>query len=820
MKPICSQLSLLLWKSFLIRKRQKITFILELGLPILLFLILVLVRLKNFEKYRGICHYDARAMPSAGILPFAQGFICYSGNKCHQYPTSGNDTSYLYSSSSSHSVLVDTVRKCAKLFYLFGESPDKYDLYLDSIIKYLKDLIRSKPNSIPSIIGPEATILQNIIPSEVMDIIPIIWRSNVTSSQSKLLRILWLLTLERLPSIESPSFRDFVLNRAPQVVELLQGADDDVLPIVISVVQDLVRYENMDELKAAIQCGDPDPTKREDDLRGPTTSMEEAVGRMLRFVMSVVPGVKDEGETNKSCFGIPVSKDYRCSFIPSQLKAFSYGYILVGPDSPIVRNFVQRLEIPFKWLNVLFDSVEEFVREAPYLQDKVASSDLPLLMKKVMSQLHVIFDMFEWGPKTEAALNRTLEHLFQSSNDSESLFMRLQNVAKSFLDLRSCFRRERFIIVENETSLVSYAMCLMETDDYFTSIYFHGLNDSSTDFPSMVQYDIRHPPDFVDSTGGNRDGINNVGSRDRPFIDLKYISFGFSFLQDFVDTILIEMMTNKSVDTGLFAQQEPFPCNVKDQFNVMMFFPMFVFLSWVLPTAMLAKNIVYEKEMRLKETMRVMGLGDAMHWIAWAIQSFLITLISVIIITLLLKFGNILPNSDMTLVMAVLLLFTVANICQCLFISTFFFHSNIASAAAAVFFFLFFFPFQISWRTAVDTVTKISLLFPQTAVGFACVLIMVSEQDSAASWSNVDFIELDRVGLNLLTVMTAFIIDSVIYATAAWYFSAVFPGRYGIPQPFYFPFTRRYWFGEAEHIAHHVSIHEDKQRCVFSPFRL
>ena len=40
----------------------------------------------------------------------------------------------------------------------------------------------------------------------------------------------------------------------------------------------------------------------------------------------------------------------------------------------------------------------------------------------------------------------------------------------------------------------------------------------------------------------------------------------------------------------------------------------------------------------------------------------------------------------------------------------------------------------------------------------------------------------------LLHVILMLLLDSVIYACIAWYIEAVYPGEYGIPRPFYFPF--------------------------------
>lgn len=67
------------------------------------------------------------------------------------------------------------------------------------------------------------------------------------------------------------------------------------------------------------------------------------------------------------------------------------------------------------------------------------------------------------------------------------------------------------------------------------------------------------------------------------------------------------------------------------------FLGMFVILSWMIPSALLVKNIVYEKEMRLKEMMRIMGLSDSIHWVAWSVQSFMLNFVSIFLISILLK---------------------------------------------------------------------------------------------------------------------------------------------------------------------------------------
>ena len=65
--------------------------------------------------------------------------------------------------------------------------------------------------------------------------------------------------------------------------------------------------------------------------------------------------------------------------------------------------------------------------------------------------------------------------------------------------------------------------------------------------------------------------------------------------------------------------------------------PLFMTLSWIFTAAMIVKDIVYEKEWRLKEVMKVMGLSNAVHWLSWFITSFVMMLVSVLLLVIVLK---------------------------------------------------------------------------------------------------------------------------------------------------------------------------------------
>lgn len=60
-------------------------------------------------------------------------------------------------------------------------------------------------------------------------------------------------------------------------------------------------------------------------------------------------------------------------------------------------------------------------------------------------------------------------------------------------------------------------------------------------------------------------------------------------------------------------------------------------LSWIYSVAVIVKGVVQEKEARLKETVRIMGLRPAIYWLSWAVSSVLPLAISAMLLSLILK---------------------------------------------------------------------------------------------------------------------------------------------------------------------------------------
>ncbi|XP_071145778.1 phospholipid-transporting ATPase ABCA1-like isoform X2 [Mytilus edulis] len=376
----------------------------------------------------------------------------------------------------------------------------------------------------------------------------------------------------------------------------------------------------------------------------------------------------------------------------------------------------------------------------------------------------------------------------------------LENV-NSVLEMVSeygkCFVFDKFEGFKSEYELTSRALQLIGQNKYFGAIVFD--KEHKNGLESHVKYSIRMNQDRVDTTNK----IQNRYWRPGPRTYYRYLRYGFVFLQDMIDHAIVKKQTNTTSDIGVVLQQFPYPCYIQDKFifAISRTLPLFLVLAWVLSVAMICKNIVYEKEMRLKEIMKIMGLGNGVHWLAWFIDAFIVMFISLILMVIILKAGKVLEHSDPSVILFLLTAFTVATISQCFLFSVFFSKANIAACVAGFLYFMLYliYPLCTQWEELMTSTHKnLAGLSSSVAFGFACSYVArYEEQAIGIQWSNIGdtpIVDDDYSCLNCIIMM---IVDAIIYGLFTWYIEAVFPGQFGIPRKFYFPFLKSYWCGSS-----------------------
>uniref|UniRef100_A0A673YGE2 P-type phospholipid transporter n=1 Tax=Salmo trutta TaxID=8032 RepID=A0A673YGE2_SALTR len=501
------------------------------------------------------------------------------------------------------------------------------------------------------------------------------------------------------------------------------------------------------------------------------------------------------------------------------LKPLLMGKILYTPDTPATQKIIHEVNRTFQELGVLRELGGMWEEIKPKVWTFMESSEHMDLVRTLLKNNGT-------GSFFTSQLAGSDPPPFQHVNGSASPGQdqrRIGLLTNVFVCLQ-CVNLDKMEPVANEERMVNKSMALLDDRKFWAGIVFPDIEANSSELPANVNYKIRMDIDNVERTNKIKDGYWDPGPRADPFEDLRYIWGGFSYLQDIIEHSIITAVTGVKEKTGVYIQQMPYPCYVDDIFLRVMSrsMPLFMTLAWMYSVAIIIKSVVYEKEARLKETMRIMGLDNGILWFSWFISSLIPLLISAGLLVVLLKMGNLLPYSDPGVIFLFLGSFAVVTIMQCFLISTMFARANLAAACGGIIYFTLYLPYVlcVAWQDYVGFGAKIvaSLLSP-VAFGFGCeYFALFEEQGIGIQWNNLFNSPMEEDDFSLTTAIIMMYFDSFLYMVMTWYIESVFPGQYGIPRPWYFLFSKSYWFGEGDNRK--TDFSQNKKKSCEEPAHL
>lgn len=494
------------------------------------------------------------------------------------------------------------------------------------------------------------------------------------------------------------------------------------------------------------------------------------------------------------------------------LKPLLVGKILYTPNTPATRLLMSEVNKTFQELSVFQDLGAMWEEVRPLIKTFIESSKEMDLIRTLLtnkgSKQFLDRQLNSTGWTSEDISRFLAKEVFEAQEESGTIYTwrealnETDRVVLTMSRFMECVNLDKLEAVNTEEILIDKSTELLNDRKFWAGVVFVDLPEDDTVLPQHIKYKIRMDIDNVERTNKIKDGYWDPGPRADPFEDMRYIWGGFAYLQDVIEQAIIRIQTGTEKRTGVYVQQMPYPCYVDDIFLRVMSrsLPLFMTLAWIYSVAVIIKGIVYEKEARLKETMRIMGLDNGILWLSWFISSFIPLLMSAALLVLILKTGNLLPYSDPSVVFVFLSIFGVVTISQCFLISTIFSRANLAAACGGIIYFTLYLPYVlcVAWQDYVEFSLKIfaSLLSP-VAFGFGCeVFALFEEQGVGVQWTNLLDSPLQEDGYSLTTSGFMMLFDTLLYGVMTWYIEAVFPGQFGIPRPWYFPFTKSYWCGE------------------------
>ncbi|XP_069558445.1 phospholipid-transporting ATPase ABCA1 isoform X1 [Brachyistius frenatus] len=493
------------------------------------------------------------------------------------------------------------------------------------------------------------------------------------------------------------------------------------------------------------------------------------------------------------------------------IKPLFIGKLLYTPDTPAVQQVMKEVNKTFEDLQILQELNEAWMEVGPRIKNYMESSvEIQLLQDLLRRPEIAVLVNLQLGntPWTASRIARFLSTPSPNTPRNPGaphtwldVYNDFSHTITTLAEITECFSLNKLEGLESEGQLIDRALELLEDRQFWAGVVFLLPNTSSPELPPHVTYKIRMDIDDVTRTNKMKDRFWDPGPAADPFSDMRYIWGGFVYVQDLVERAVSRVLTGVQQTTGIYIQQMPYPCYVDDVFLRVLnrSLPLFMTLAWIYSVAMIIKGVVYEKEARLKETMRIMGLGTGTLWLSWFISSLVPFLFSAVLLIALLKWGDILPYSNPAVVFFFLVAFATSTIMQCFLISTFFSKANLAAACGGLIYFGLYLPYVlcVAWRDRLNTTIRVfaSFLSP-VAFGFGCEYFsQYEEQGVGIQWTNLQSSPVEGDSYSFSTSIIMLYVDAFIYAIAAWYIEAVFPGEYGIPRPWYFIFQSNYWGG-------------------------
>ena len=374
----------------------------------------------------------------------------------------------------------------------------------------------------------------------------------------------------------------------------------------------------------------------------------------------------------------------------------------------------------------------------------------------------------------------------------------------------------RFVYFDSESSFISYIESSSYTVDPSVAVYSSAIifNDGYPNWDYVVRlnrtvsrgvsYGTTAPDTslpYVDLTLKSATATPSKGSSNLPYADA-YLKADYFALVDAVDSFIA---TSTCQTTGLCSSSEsvnytmiglanfPNPYAVQSGFWSLIgySFALVIIIGIMYPLANIISDLVREKESKIREGMMMMALHGEALWASWIFHALAFFIPLAVILTII---GiKVFPYSSPQYIFVYFLLFFLASISYCVFISVFFNSARTASILGNLIFLGGFFVY-IGLQTASPTRSQLlaACLHPSTAFTYG-TLAFIEYEDASIGITKNTWNTSSEYSITFQDVLNMMFVDTVYLAVLAWYFSNIWPSEFGTHKPWYFIFLPTYW---------------------------
>ncbi|CAF3818339.1 unnamed protein product [Rotaria sp. Silwood1] len=294
---------------------------------------------------------------------------------------------------------------------------------------------------------------------------------------------------------------------------------------------------------------------------------------------------------------------------------------------------------------------------------------------------------------------------------------------------------------------------------------------------------------YISDRSNITDNNGNKGSELPEFTDVKM----------FVDSLLMEYQTNRQIHFELQRNLmicTPFRNDLlfTSESNLINIILLMIDAVFIVPYLILLISLIREKNAKVKEILKVLGIEPILNNLAQGIRTMVILLILVLLLSIVFKI-KLNSNAYFNTVNFGILFF--GNIIYGLQLISFcimnaqLFNSNVRAIIFTIVFYYVVYnisSFTIFWPPGIQYV----LMFFCPYIGGHSLFQQAVLYDLAKKDVEI-FRTIYRNVPMYFPTLIVMLLSCVFYWTLSWYLEKVFPGEYGIPQDWNFLFKRDYW---------------------------